>query len=275
MPHWRYAVLFRQTGPYVLPSSPAWLDRWASCDRVSYVRGLYEHRHRRDSSAIARASRGLHGFLRGRGVQRQPEMVLLLLPMLLRGSFEDPLGKSDGRGKPRVREQSHRSGSNARPPRISGRPSSWLVQCSPARVAHVLDAEPIPHPEQVGTILCFVVAPRIRGQGVATALLNAACQHLTAQGLRFVEANPRTNAKGAAENHFGFLGMYLVGVHRAPNGQRWQRVGRQRVAIHAVAIEFMTPNPSVEQTSSSRHCHLKAAAHVEPYGLPLCQGEMV
>ena len=81
---------------------------------------------------------------------------------------------------------------------------------APRELPHVLDAEPIPHPERVGTILCFVVAARLRGQGVATALLNAACQQLRTLGLQFVEANPRPNAKGAAENHFGSLGMYLA-----------------------------------------------------------------
>lgn len=81
---------------------------------------------------------------------------------------------------------------------------------APRELLHALDAEPIANPEQVGTILCFLVAPSARGRGVATALLNAACQHLTNQGLLSVEANPRPNAEGAAENHFGHLSMYLA-----------------------------------------------------------------
>ena len=74
---------------------------------------------------------------------------------------------------------------------------------------HALDAEPIVDAEQTGTILCFLVAPGMRGQGVATQLLDAACQHLRSQGLLWVEANPRPNATGTGENHFGPLGMYL------------------------------------------------------------------
>jgi ribosomal protein S18 acetylase RimI-like enzyme len=81
---------------------------------------------------------------------------------------------------------------------------------APRGLLHALDAEPIPNPEQVGTILCFLVAPSARGRGVATALLDAACQHLREQGLVSVEANPRPGAKGTAENHFGHLGMYLA-----------------------------------------------------------------
>jgi GNAT superfamily N-acetyltransferase len=81
---------------------------------------------------------------------------------------------------------------------------------APRQLLHSLDAEPIANPEQVGTILCFLVSPSARGQGIATALLAAACRQLKAQGLLSIEANPRPNAKGSAENHFGPLGMYLA-----------------------------------------------------------------
>jgi len=81
---------------------------------------------------------------------------------------------------------------------------------APRQLLHALDAEPVPNPEQVGTILCFLVAPSFRGRGVATALLNAACKGLKAQGLSYVEANPRPDATGPAENHFGPLRMYLA-----------------------------------------------------------------
>jgi GNAT superfamily N-acetyltransferase len=90
-----------------------------------------------------------------------------------------------------------------------GRVVGWC-NAAPRELLHALNAEPIANPQQVGTIVCFLVAPSARGRGVATALLNAACQYLSAQGLRSVEANPRPSAKGAAENHFGPLGMYLA-----------------------------------------------------------------
>jgi GNAT superfamily N-acetyltransferase len=90
-----------------------------------------------------------------------------------------------------------------------GQVIGWC-NAAPRRLLHALDAEPIANQEQVGTILCFLVAPNARGRGVATALLNAACGHLEAQGLRWVEANPRPRARGAAENHFGPLAMYLA-----------------------------------------------------------------
>ena len=90
-----------------------------------------------------------------------------------------------------------------------GRVIGWC-NAAPRELLHALDAEPISDPGQVGTIVCFLVAPSARGRGVATALLGAACQHLRAQGLLSVEANPRPSAKGTAENHLGPLAMYLA-----------------------------------------------------------------
>jgi GNAT superfamily N-acetyltransferase len=74
---------------------------------------------------------------------------------------------------------------------------------------HALDAEPLGNPAEVGTILCFLVAPSARGRGVATALLHAACRYFEEQGLLLAQANPRTRATSNAENHFGPLAMYL------------------------------------------------------------------
>lgn len=74
---------------------------------------------------------------------------------------------------------------------------------------HALDAEPVADAEHIGTILCFLVAPGLRGQGVATQLLAGACKYLGDMGMAWVEANPRPSATGMAENHFGPLGMYL------------------------------------------------------------------
>jgi ribosomal protein S18 acetylase RimI-like enzyme len=91
----------------------------------------------------------------------------------------------------------------------AGKVVGWC-NAAPRTLLHALDDEPVPAAESVGTILCFVVAPRLRGQGIATALLEAACQQLRAQGLRFVEANPRPRAKSDGENHFGPLSMYLA-----------------------------------------------------------------
>ena len=63
--------------------------------------------------------------------------------------------------------------------------------------------------ERIGHILCFVVAPSSRRQGVARGLLAAACAGLKAQGMTHAQGNPRADAKGAAANHHGPLPLYL------------------------------------------------------------------
>ncbi len=63
--------------------------------------------------------------------------------------------------------------------------------------------------DQVGSVVCFIVAPRYRGQGIAAALLQAACQGLWKAGIRWVEAYPRIGTSEAAANCHGPLQMYL------------------------------------------------------------------
>ncbi len=95
-------------------------------------------------------------------------------------------------------------------------PIGWCG-AAPRRLLHALDDEPIDNADAVGTIICFLVTPSRRGEGIARALLDAACDGLRAQGLAIAEANPRPNAKTPAENHFGPLALYLSAgftVHR-------------------------------------------------------------
>ncbi|MBP6903524.1 MAG: GNAT family N-acetyltransferase, partial [Burkholderiaceae bacterium] len=76
--------------------------------------------------------------------------------------------------------------------------------------------------DSIGVIFCFVVDPVHRGQGVATALLDAACEAFRAAGLKTAQAKPAKQAEGAAANHLGPLAMYLAAgfsvVAELPNG---------------------------------------------------------
>jgi GNAT superfamily N-acetyltransferase len=65
-------------------------------------------------------------------------------------------------------------------------------------------------PDTVGMIACFVVAESQRRKGIASALLEAACQGFKEAGITVVEAYPRPKADSAAENHLGPLSMYLA-----------------------------------------------------------------
>ena len=108
-----------------------------------------------------------------------------------------------------------------------GTPVGWC-NAAPRTLLHALDDEPVSDVESLGTILCFLVEPSLRGRGVARQLLQAACDGLRMQGLRIAEANPRTTSTSAAENHFGPLKMYLTAgfkVHRDDgDGSAWVRL---------------------------------------------------
>ena len=68
---------------------------------------------------------------------------------------------------------------------------------------------PEPHPAITGAILCFIVAPGWRGQGVARGLLATACEGLRARGMTAVRARA-VRSTDTAKNHFGPLAMYLA-----------------------------------------------------------------
>lgn len=69
--------------------------------------------------------------------------------------------------------------------------------------------EPDPDADVLGQITCFVVAREHRRTGVATALLDAACAGLKAQGLKIVEASPKPEVDGDAENHYGPYSLFI------------------------------------------------------------------
>lgn len=92
------------------------------------------------------------------------------------------------------------------------------------RYAAAIDDTP-----DVGSIVCFVVAAPYREHGVATALLDAACDGLRDQGMRLAEAYPTTKepptqpyqVPWTAHNYHGPLRMYLSSgfyVHRQMDG---------------------------------------------------------
>ena len=78
--------------------------------------------------------------------------------------------------------------------------------------------------EPVGSIMCFLVAPNVRGRGVGTSLLNAACDKFRKEGLAVAEGYPTTSTAKrtweipwAEESYKGPLSMYLKAgfkIHR-------------------------------------------------------------
>ncbi len=100
---------------------------------------------------------------------------------------------------------------------LKGGESVGWCGAAPRNLLHALDDEPTPNEETVGAIVCFLIAPGYRGEGIARFLLEAACEGLREQGMTIAEANPRPQAKTPADNHFGPLSLYLGSgfvVHR-------------------------------------------------------------
>jgi ribosomal protein S18 acetylase RimI-like enzyme len=96
---------------------------------------------------------------------------------------------------------------------------------APRALLHSLDAEPVAKIESIGTIVCFLIDPTCRGQGIAASLLDGACRAFRAQGLEWAEANPRSATKSTTENHYGPLSMFLAAgfspVRNDPDGSVW------------------------------------------------------
>jgi GNAT superfamily N-acetyltransferase len=90
----------------------------------------------------------------------------------------------------------------------SGRVVGWC-NAAPRSLFPALIGEPSPSPGRFATVLCFLVDPARRGQGVARALLEGACDGLRADGHTHIEANPRPDAQGDGANHFGPMSLYI------------------------------------------------------------------
>src|SRR5687768_4858034 len=89
-----------------------------------------------------------------------------------------------------------------------GRVVGW---CHAAPKTELLNV-PGPKDPAVGAIVCFVVAPDQRRQGVATTLLESALEQLRKRGMRAAEAYPRLGeidpSRWAQSMYVGPLSMY-------------------------------------------------------------------
>ena len=90
-----------------------------------------------------------------------------------------------------------------------GRVVGW---CHAAPKTELRSVEGTKDPK-VGAVVCFVVAPDQRRQGVATTLLEAALEHLKKRGMTSVEAYPVLGeidgARWSQINYVGPLSMYV------------------------------------------------------------------
>jgi ribosomal protein S18 acetylase RimI-like enzyme len=81
---------------------------------------------------------------------------------------------------------------------------------SPRTTLPLLDRYfPSDDPEHTGSIVCYVIAPRFRGQGIARKLLDGAEEMLRGRGFRWIEAYPPKDARTDAGSYHGKLNMYV------------------------------------------------------------------
>jgi GNAT superfamily N-acetyltransferase len=93
---------------------------------------------------------------------------------------------------------------------LNAQPRSKLPHCF-AR----MDIEPTPlpcAPYEAAVIVCFVVAPARRRQGIAQELLTAALASFTARGFRLIDAFPfkAGDSVAAADHYHGPLSLFLA-----------------------------------------------------------------
>jgi len=83
--------------------------------------------------------------------------------------------------------------------------------------------------EEVGAIVCFVIACAHRGKRVASQLLNAACNKFAEKGFEFAEAYPVKSPKSDAYNFPGPMSMYLKNGFTTYRDNDWYLVVRKRL----------------------------------------------
>ena len=90
-----------------------------------------------------------------------------------------------------------------------GRVVGW---CHAAPKSELLEV-PGERAADIGAIVCFVVAPDQRRQGIATQLLDAALEHLRSRGMKAVEAYPWLSdddpSRWVWSQYVGPLSMYV------------------------------------------------------------------
>jgi ribosomal protein S18 acetylase RimI-like enzyme len=94
----------------------------------------------------------------------------------------------------------------------AGHVAGWC-NAGPRTSYPLLDKDPefaADDPASAGAIVCFVIAPPYRGQGLAGKLLDGACDMLRERGLKTVYAYPPKSVGTEAGSYHGKLPMYLA-----------------------------------------------------------------
>ncbi len=108
-----------------------------------------------------------------------------------------------------------------------GRVAAWCHAASRSEVPMLASWDAAAASDtKTGAIVCFVVAPDARREGIAGKLLDAACGYLTRKGATAVEGYPPSRGtddpvKWPARNYHGPLSMYLKAGFREVSRNEW------------------------------------------------------
>ncbi|MDI6619029.1 MAG: GNAT family N-acetyltransferase [Clostridiales bacterium] len=61
---------------------------------------------------------------------------------------------------------------------------------------------------KVKSVVCFIIAPKMRNQGIATLLLKRVCEDAASEGFSCVEAYPACGTLDCYMNFHGYISMY-------------------------------------------------------------------
>ena len=106
---------------------------------------------------------------------------------------------------------------------LDNRPIGWCHAAEKRSLPHLATMDVLASPDDasVGAIVCFVVTKCFRGTGLASLLLESACDLLAKRNLWIVEAYPDRHATDSYANFHGRLDMFLDAgfqIHRELEG---------------------------------------------------------
>ncbi|MGH2587975.1 MAG: GNAT family N-acetyltransferase [Dehalococcoidia bacterium] len=95
---------------------------------------------------------------------------------------------------------------------VDGQPAGWCNAGPRQMYARIAQAEDrrVDDEEQIGSIVCFVIAPQYRRHGLARRLLDAAVEGFRREGLSIAEAYPARGAESDADNYYGPASLYAA-----------------------------------------------------------------
>lgn len=83
--------------------------------------------------------------------------------------------------------------------------------------------------EKIKSVFCFTVAPNMRGQGIATAMLQRAVEDARSDGYEYMEAYPNKEETDVYYNYVGPVGLYKKLGFAFYSQTKWRLILRKKL----------------------------------------------